>query len=59
MPWGSSGNNVKITTLIAKKTVRKEDELRGRGSGNLVQMSCKDTDMNTAPINMSSYRLQA
>ena len=45
--------------INCKKAVRKEDELRGRGSASLIQMSHKDMDMNTAPINMSSYRLQA
>ena len=44
--------------INCKKAVRKEDELRGRGSGSLIHMSYEDTDMNTVPINMSAYRLQ-
>ena len=46
-------------SVNCKKSGRKQDEQCGRGSGSLVKMSGKDTDMNTAPINMSSYRLQA
>ena len=45
--------------INCKKAVRKLEELRGRGSGGLLQMSCNDKVLNMAPINTSSYRLQA
>ena len=44
--------------IYYKKAERKEGELRGRGQGGMVQMSCKVTDMSLAPINTTSYRLQ-
>ena len=58
MLWGYSGKSLLITILIAKKAVRKPAELRGRGKGGLLQMSCKDKVLNMAPINTYSYRLQ-
>ena len=45
--------------INCKKAVRKPEELRGRGRGGLLQMSCKDKVLNMAPINTYSYRLQA
>ena len=44
--------------IYYKKAERKEGEIRGRGSGGLLQMSCKVTDMSLSPINTTLYRLQ-
>ena len=42
-----------------KNVVRKEYETRGRASGGLLQLSCKDIKMDLVPVSVTSYRIQA
>ena len=44
--------------ILFKKAEHNEGELRGRGKGGLLQMSCKDTELSLSPINTTSFRIQ-
>ena len=50
---------LKNYNMNCKIAIRKDDEMRGRASRGLLQLSCKETVMDMVPIIMSSYRLQA